>query len=90
MVDYNVQVTETNMAFFLLNIGIKYLINKQTNFPQSAIDYTMYCVDLFFINNANSFPKSFVSKTGIFDFQNLIVIRMKAYIPKQKPSIILK
>ena len=53
-------------------------------------DYLSISFDYVLINNVNSFQKTFVSETGLFDFHKLIGKMIKSHIPKQKPNILIK
>ena len=44
-------------------------------------------IDLFFINNVNSFQKTFVLETDLSDFHKLMGTMMNSHILKQKPNI---
>ena len=58
---------------------LKSLINKPTCYKNPL---NPSCIYLFFTNNVNSFPKTFVSKTGLSDFLKLIGV-MKSHIPPE-------
>ena len=53
-------------------------------------NYLSISFDYVLINNVNSFQKTFVSETGLFDFHKLIGRMIKSHIPKQKPNILIK
>ena len=85
MGDFNVEISEPNLASFCTFYNFKSLINKPTCYKNPG---NPSCIDLILTNCPNYYQNSSTFETGLSDFHKLILTLFNSETPQQRPNII--
>ena len=85
MGDYNVEVTESSMQEFRESYFLENMVKKTTWFKNHA---QPTCINLIIRNKPGMFQNGKTYETGLSDFHELVVSKMKLTDKKRRPLII--
>ena len=83
--DFNVEVKEKNISYFMSTYKLKSLVKRKTCFKNPD---NLSCVDLILRNAPRGFQDRSLFETGLSDFHKLATTVLKQYIPEPKLKIV--